>query len=161
MRLRLMSKNNPNSLYVFVKGNKGKGAFEITNSQFEAIHSGIVEDKKIFSPLLMDLNAIIKSLEEIRDNRGKDGFPNQPVIFIFTTYENNYHIAAGLKETEGNKKTAEFKKNYDQLKVAFYRNGVKPHDEVKCYWVPDNFENRIEKVKQLLLDDKKDNNLKP
>jgi hypothetical protein len=145
-----MSKNKSNNLYVFVKGNKGKGAFEITDSEFKPVHSAIVNENNI-SPHLMDLKAIEMSLEYIRDNRGKDGLPDQPVTFIFTTFENNYHIAAELKEPKEHN-TIKFKKRFDKLKNALLRDGMDSHDEVKCYWIPDNFENRIEDVKKLLTE---------
>jgi hypothetical protein len=141
--------NKQNHLYVFVKGNKGIGGYEITDTDFKPIHSDIVEKQDTPSPPLMDLKAIEKSLEYIKDNRGKNTIPKKPVIFIFTTFENNYHVAAGLKAPQ-TKEMKQFKKNLNQLKKDLIRPDVAPHDEVKCYWIPDNFENRIEDVKELL-----------
>src|SRR5579885_687903 len=144
-----MPNNKQNHLYVFVKGNKGKGGYEITDTDFNPIHSDVVENGETASPYLMDLQAIEKSLEYIIDNKGNNGIPNEPVIFIFTTFENNYHVAAGIKEPL-RKEMKKFMKNFSQLKRNLIRPGIASHDEVKCYWIPDNFENRIEDVKRLL-----------
>lgn len=98
---------------------------------------------------LMDLKAIEKSLEYIKDNRGNNGLPEEPVISIFTTYENNYHVATGLKKPKKEERK-QFLETLNKLKDDFARQGQAQHDEIKCYWIPDNFENCIEDVKKLL-----------
>lgn len=150
LRRQRMSNNKQNHLYVFVKGRKGKGAFEITDSDFHPKYTDAVKDQNNTTPpFLMDLKAIEKSLEYVRNNRGNGVIPEDPVIFIFTTFENNYHIATTLK-TPQTDEMKEFMKNFAQLKKDLARQQVFQHDEVKCYWIPDNFENRIDDVKKLL-----------
>jgi hypothetical protein len=146
--LKVMS-NKQNHLYVFVKGHKGKGAFEITDSDFNVKHTDVVEGKETTSPFLMDLKAIERCLEYIRDNRGNKVIPHEPVVFIFTTFENNYHVASGIKDPNKYEMKT-FSKKYTQLRKDLVRKNKNQHDEVKCYWIPDNFENRIEDVKKLL-----------
>jgi hypothetical protein len=143
-----------NKLYLFVKGRSGRGAFEITDAQFNPLYEQIVEPllTKIgekLSPCHTDLKAIEAGLEYIKLNRGKNGLPQQPVIFIFTTYENNYHIAAGLKEAH-KEPLKNFKKNLDSLKLDLKRSGIHSNDDIKFYWIPDDFENRITNVNELL-----------
>lgn len=149
-----MSKNKDNKLYVFVKGFKEKGAFEITNSNFSPIHDEIIEGEKNENPQSMDRKAILESLKYIKNNKNK--FPENPVIFIFTTYENNYDIALGKKNT--NKETTrDFKENYKKLQKHFFRQKVKLKDEVKCFWIPKHFTNRMEEVTRFLEENKRSN----
>lgn len=146
-----MSKNKENHLYVFVKGRKGKGAFEITGSDYEPRYkeSVEIEGEPELPPSTMDLKAIEKSLEYIKEHRGRDGVPKEPVISIFTTYENNYHIASRLKKPKRPDRIR-FRKALEKLQEDFARPGQGQHDEIKCYWIPDDFENRIEDVNKLL-----------
>lgn len=146
-----MSKNKKNHLYVFVKGRKGKGAFEITDSDYEPQHIEPVEieGESELPPSTMDLKAIEKSLEYIKEHRGSDRVPKEPVISIFTTYENNYHVASGLKKPQTPDRI-QFKQALEKLQEDFARPGQGQHDEIKCYWIPDDFENCIEDVKKLL-----------
>lgn len=146
-----MPKNKQNQLYVFVKGRKGRGAFEITDSNYEPKHkeSVEIEGKPELSPSTMDLKAIEKSLEYIKEHRGNDGVPAEPVVSIFTTYENNYHVASGLKKPQTSERI-QFKQALEKLQEDFARPGQGQHDEIKCYWIPDDFENHIVDVKDLL-----------
>jgi hypothetical protein len=101
-------------------------------------------------------------LEYVKNNRGQNRLPDQPVIFIFTTFENNYHLAIQEKNPKNqNKDTMEFRKRFDGFKRDFHRNNVNLGDEVKCYWIPENFENRMENVKKLLSENASSNKLKP
>jgi hypothetical protein len=143
-----MSNNKHNHLFVFVKGNKGKGAFEITDSDFNQQHAASIDEGQTL-PYLMDLKAIEKSLEYIKDNRGKNGIPKEPVIFIFTTFETNYKVAAKIIKPQKNE-MKNFMENFIRLKKYLERKNINQHDEVKCYWIPDNFENHMEAVKKLL-----------
>jgi hypothetical protein len=151
---RYMSKNKDNKLYVFVKGFKEKGAFEITDSHFTPIQDRIIMGEKNEDPQSMDRKAILKSLEYIKNNRSK--FPEHPVIFIFTTYENNYDIALGKKNTN-RKATKDFQENYKKLQDYFFRPEVKLNDEVKCFWIPKHFTNRMEEVTKFLEENKQSN----
>lgn len=146
-----MSINKQNHLYVYVKGHKGRGAFVVTDSHFNPQYSEpiVAEEDSKQTPLLMDLKAIERSLEYIKDNRGKGTIPKEPVISVFTTYENNYHVASGLKKPQ-TEEMKEFIRTLKKLKTEFIRPGQKQRDEIKCYWIPDDFENRIVDVKILL-----------
>lgn len=147
----MSNKNKKNHLYVFVKGHKGKGAFEITDSDYQPQHIDTVieEGRSDISAPLMDLKAIEKSLEYIKDHRGNDGLPDEPVISIFTTYKTNYYVAAGLNEPQTDD-VRKFKQTLAKLQADFVRAGQKQHDEVRCFWVPDNFGNHFDDVKKLL-----------
>lgn len=148
-----MSKEN--TLYIFVKGLLGKCAYEIYNAKFEPLHHEVIEglaDKgNKLSPYSTDLEAIKAGLKYVKENRGQDGLAEQPSIFIFTTYENNYHIAVGLKNAQ-KEPLKKFKHDLDTLILDLRRNGKNKDDNVKFYWIPDDFENRIENVKNLLKD---------
>ena len=143
-----------NSLYIFVKGRAGKAAFEITDEKFNCLHYQInepllnKEGGKIFHGHA-DLKAIEASLEYLVANRGKNGIPELPSIFLFTTYELHYHIAVGLKKPR-NDILINFKENIEKLKDRLHRNSVSSFDDVKFYWIPEGFENRFEHVNQLL-----------
>lgn len=140
--------NKKNLLYVFVKGHKGRGAFEIMNSAYKSQHKDSVS-KSLASPIYMDLKAIEASLKYIKDHRGENHIPQNPVIFIFTTYEVNYEVASD-KKVPKKPEMIQFKKTLEKLRDEFKRPHQKQRDEIKCYWIPDNFENHIEDVKKLL-----------
>lgn len=148
---------NQNKLYVFVKGRTGRSAFEITDAHFHPLHEEVIEsllNKKgeKLSPYHTDLKAIEASLEYIKHNRSNNGLPSQPCVFIFTTYENNYHVASGLKNAL-KEPLQSFKQNIDKLKIDLRREGINSNDHVKFYWIPDDLENRIANVNQLLNED--------
>lgn len=139
--------SSESKLYVFVKGFKGKGAFEITDANFTPITDQIIEGEQNESPQSMDRKAILSSLEYIKNNAKK--FPKDPVIFIFTTYENNYEIATARKDALV-KNTQDFVATYKTLQNHFFRPQVKLKDEVKCFWIPKHFNNRMEEVTNFL-----------
>jgi len=141
--------NKQNQLFVFVKGNKGIGGFEITDTNFEPKHSDVVESQTDEPAISMDRRAIESSLEYIKANRGKNSIPSNPVIYIFTTFENNYHVVIGDKESKSEKSKI-FMEKLNKLKNDFKRPGIGNNDEVKCYWIPKNFHNCMEDVNQLL-----------
>jgi hypothetical protein len=64
-------------------------------------------------------------------------------------YENNYHVAAGLKEAH-KEPLKNFKKHLDSLKFDLKRSGINSNDGVKFYWIPDDFENRVTNGNELL-----------
>lgn len=141
--------NNKNHLYVFVKGRKGKGAYEVTDKEYKLKYKGEIESEEKLPPSTMDLRAIEKSLEYIKECRGKNGVPAEPVVSIFTTYENNYHVASGLKKPKKPERIR-FTQALEKLRGEFSRPGNKLLDEIKCYWIPEGFENCIKDVNELL-----------
>jgi hypothetical protein len=148
-----MSKNE-NVIYIFVKGNKGKFASEITDSNFVSLHTIVKRDlldgkKERMSAIHADIQAMIITLEYIKENRGKNKIPSEPVTFIFTTFENNFHIANQLKNPD---KCKDKIKQIDKIKSDLARS-ISDKDQVKVYWIPKDFKNRMEKVEQLLKDE--------
>lgn len=152
---------NESTVYVFVKGNKGKCAYEVTDTFGTVIQSQIFDNLKDDqgAPLYQshsDWLAAIKALEFIRDNRGRSKVPEEPMIFIFTTYENIYHIASTLKNP-----CADSSKKYldkiNELKPQLTRKSkIKSVDEnVKFQYLPASFENKMDEVDQLLGNNKK------
>ncbi|HAT1811122.1 TPA: hypothetical protein I8Y95_000598 [Legionella pneumophila] len=148
-----MSKN-ASVIYIFVKGNKGKFAYEITDNNFEILYQNrddhVLNDKnEELSPIHSDVKAMIASLEYVKNHRGKNGIPENPVSFLFTTFENNFHIANKLKTAD---KCKAGMKEIDKIKVALARSLI-DKDQVKVFWIPKNFENKMEDVEKLLLGD--------
>jgi len=151
-------------LYVFVKGHKGVGAFAITGSDFHEIYNNVVEKENETHQHYMDLHAIEEGLDYIVRNRGKNQIPKQPVVCIYTTYENIYDVLSqGHKSTDKDK----YKKITDKLekfKDTINKNRAQK-DGVKYFWIPANVEKHLDKIidglKQALLDHKNKINNKP
>jgi hypothetical protein len=157
----LMS-HNPDVIYIFVKGNKGRGAFVITNSTGIPLCQKIVEDLETeLSPIHADWAVINKALEYVKVNINKNGIPKEPVIFVFTTYENVYQVLAHIKNPESDKYKRYFKQTEDLKKLLERRSlGVKIDDNVKFQYVPEGFVNKIPDLVRMLGESKK-NRLKP
>lgn len=146
---------NKNDYFVFVKGNQGKFAYEITDHTFKPLHEEIqynlsdINGKPLFA-LYTDLLAINDSLKYIKSNPRK--FSKNPNIFIFTTYENNFHVFMGLKKPKVQEMKNQFnlfqqqKKNLIRLDIG--KNEA--DDNVKIYWIPKGFENRMTYVENII-----------
>lgn len=145
-------------LYVFVKGNRGIGAFLITGADFKEIHKDTVVRDSDVHQLYMDLYAMEESLKYIIQHRGKGQIPIRPVVCIYTTFENNYEIMS-LKEP----KEEDMKKIRKKLaSLGNTINANRKHiDGVKYYWVPDAFEMHFDDLEQLLLERKNEAKIKP
>lgn len=150
-----MSKNEK-TIYIFIRANQGRGAYEITNVNGITLHNEILnvlldKEQNQLKPLYVDWEVIIKSLEYVRDNRNKKGIPGEPTIFIFTTFENNYHIATKIKN-HNNENFKNYLKTINILKQQLKRSSsiLKEDDNIKFHYIPDNFENKMEQVNALL-----------
>lgn len=152
---------NENSIYIFVKGNKGRFAYEITDYQFNTLHSDV--DKNLTnqdgSELWQnsaDFEAMIASLKYIVSHKGTNGIPDKPIIFVFTTFENNYQVASEIKKPNA---TYKYKTQLEHLEKQLSR-GV-PDPDVRYHWIPNNFQDRMSFVKELLSRDKFSSQRKP
>ena len=146
--------NNERALYVFVKGNLGRGAYIITDSKGNQLQAKVLEDLndesgKMLGPYRTDRDTLINSLEFIRDNRNKNGIPEKPIIFAYSTFENNYHMSSDLKD----RVKAESKDFFDkilQLKQQLDRRLPNKDESIKFYYIPEGFNNKMDDVNQLL-----------
>ena len=159
--------DNENTVYVFVKGNKGKCAYEITDTFGAVLHSQRFDDLKDDQnkPLYQshsDWLAVIKSLEYVRDNRGNNNIPTEPMIFIFTTYENNYFVATGLMKRNADASKMYMGEIYN-LKSQLQRDKqIKTADDnVKFQYLPDGFDNKMDEVDKLLGNEKNKKSNRP
>lgn len=155
-----MMSDNKNTVYIFVKGNKGRASYEITNVSGDVLHSTVIEriEDKSGAPLWpieSDWVAIINGLKYVSDGRGVNSMPEQPIVFIFTTYENTYHVANHMKGTV-KPKFSGFLDQYESIKKDLKRkSSVGRDDDVKMFWIPQGFVNRMDKVDELLKNSKK------
>ena len=104
--------NEENKIYIFVKGNKGKYAYIITNKNFDKIHSVLqkeVKDKdgNALYPIQSDREAMIKSLKYIIENESNN-IPDNPIVHLITNLETNYEVAVGVEKPR--EATCNFKK---------------------------------------------------
>lgn len=145
-----MSKNQ-DVVYIFVKGNKGRFAYEITDHKFKDIYQSVKTDilndknEKMY-PINTDMQAMLESLNYVKDNRGKNKIPIHPVVFLFTTFELNFHVANALKNPDKNKENV---KELEGIKKELARSFF-DRDQIKIYWIPKDFENRMGYVEKLL-----------
>ncbi|KTD02021.1 hypothetical protein [Legionella feeleii] len=145
---------NDDSIFVFVKGNKAKFAYEITDSHFNELHHYIKANQsnngKPTSPIESDFLAIEDSLFYIKQNRGNGFIPANPVVKVFTSYEKNYEICSTLNKPD---KFSQKLKSINQLKNSLARfQGDR--DQVKFHWLPKKFKNCMEDVDNFLKDTK-------
>lgn len=147
-------------LYVFVKGNKGVGGFLITGPDFEEIHKDTVDGDSHTHQLYMDLSAMEKSLEYIIAHRGKDQIPKQPVVCIYTTFENNYEVMSPDPTMPREEEMKQIKQKLDSLKKVINKDRQKK-DGVKYYWVPNEFEMHFDELEHLLSKHKSETKFKP
>lgn len=143
--------DNINRVYSFVKGNKGKAGFLITDNNFNVLHSDVVESithcGTQYSPLHSDYKAVIESLNYLIVNRGKNSIPLAPVVFIFTNTENNYQIAID-KAKPRKPEVEEFKRQINNLVNNLKRT---THDNnVKFVYVPKNFKDLMPSLESLI-----------
>jgi hypothetical protein len=138
---------NSSTIFVFGKGNKGRCGYLICDNDFKVMHENIEEDLlnkqgEMKAPALTDYDAIIKSLEYIRDHRGRQNIPLKPVVFLFTSFENTYHVCSTLKNVDRQKEhMIEFKNKVESLLKQLQRM---PYDDnVKFLYIPNKFENRM------------------
>lgn len=144
-------KNNDEKIFIFVKGRMGRYAYRITTGDYVEISSEIkeeiLENGKEKWQMDCDADAIIDSLMYVLDNTGKDGIPCTPIVHIITTYELLSQIASGEKKS---KRLHKFKTNLESIRNKFRQNGTAISDRVKIIWLPNNFQNQMEHVDQLL-----------
>lgn len=142
-----MSKN-PDTIHLFVKGNKGSCAFIITEPDgteiFDQIISGLKDSSgNDLHQTHADWEAVILGLEYIQANRGKGKIPRDPSVKIFTTFEPVYQTAV----TQTNPSSIpDIFKRYDNARKALRRStATLPIDNnVKASWVPNNFVNKMD-----------------
>lgn len=151
-------------LYIFVKGHKAIGAFSITGPDFKEIYSGIVEKEAETHQHYMDLHAIESGLDYIIKNRGKGQIPRQPVVCIYTTYENIYDVLSQGPKTPDKDKYKQITEKLEKFKDIINKNRAQK-DGVKYFWIPKDVEKHLEKIidelKQLLSDHKNQIKNKP
>lgn len=138
--------NNPSDLFVFVKGNKGKCAYFISDNNFaelyktveDGIHDAQGNPKP---PAHTDYEALIKSLEYIEQHRGRGGIPGSPVVFVYSSVENNSHVFASLKNPNPSKThMVEYVSKIKDLMGNLQR---KERDNIKFLFVPKKFKNQM------------------
>jgi len=157
---------NPNKLYVFVKGNKDIGAFVITGPDFSEIHKDTVDGagKASTHQLYMDLLAMEASLEYIANRRGEYPITEQPVVCIYTTFENNYEVLIPGPTKPREDAMVAMKQKLDNLKDTINQGRKKP-DGVKYLWIPNDIERHLERimddVQQLISDHKNETKVRP
>jgi hypothetical protein len=131
-----MSKHNAATIYVYVKGHGGQYAYMILNHKYEPLYKSnrCITDVNPIA-LYADWQAMIASLEYINEHKGKANFPDLPVVTVFTSFENNYHVAAGIKQARS-KDIKEMLREFNEAKKKLARdkstigtNG--PDDSVK------------------------------
>lgn len=144
-------------LYIFVKGHKGVGAFTITGSDFQEIYNCIVEKENDTHQHYMDLHAIEESLDYVIRNRGKGSIPKQPVVCIYTTYENIYDVLSLGPKNPDKEKYKQITEKLEKFKGVINKDRLQK-DGVKYFWIPRNVEKHLDKIiddlKQALLDHK-------
>lgn len=138
-------------IYAFVKGNKGKAGFLITDNNFNVLHKDVVESISIdgtqYLPLYSDYKAVIACLNYLIANRGKNSIPLAPVVFIFTNTENNYQIAIDTVKAR-KPEIEEFKRQIDNLVNDLKRT---THDNnVKFVYVPKNFKDLMPSLESFM-----------
>lgn len=141
------------SLLLIVKGTKGKYAFEIKNCKGEQLHIALKENVLDPKGLHMwpnntDFEAIIAGLNYIYANRGKNNIPVDSAILVYTTFENNYQVASGIKTAR-----QENIKVYVEM-IGMYKNllrkfGAKD-DTVKILFAPNDFSHHFDNIEDLL-----------
>lgn len=139
-----------------MKGKKGRGGYIITNSSCEPVHKQVVEnlknEKGDLWPVHTDWEAINASLEYVRDTRGSNKIPANPTIFLFTTYENAFHILSDQKNIRESKKSEVYFNKTKSLMKELHREKIpySKDDNVKFFWIPEGFINRVPDVVELL-----------
>ncbi|MFI4938295.1 MAG: hypothetical protein ACHQJ6_07300 [Candidatus Berkiellales bacterium] len=151
--------DNQNVIYVFVKGNKGRGAYYISNhDQHVELHSDVledlIEDGKELNSTQSDFETIIHSLKYIGENQGKNNTPKKPAIFIYTSFESVYGGANPNKERGSpEERKYETKGRFDRFSAL--RSKLLRENKIRkaeVYFVPDTFINEIKKASSLLND---------
>lgn len=152
-----MSTNN-SDLFVFVKGNLGRCAYLISDNNFNELYKTIEDDihtikGKPSPPAHTDYEAIIKSLEYIEEHRGVDNIPPNPVVFIYSNFENTYHLCSTLKNPNPAKThMVEYVSKIKELMSDLKRSDK--DDNVKFLFVPKKFTNKMDVVDQILATSK-------
>lgn len=158
-KVRTMN-DKTNNIFIFVKGREGRGAFYISNhEQNIELHSEIIndlleDDGSKLNPTQSDFESIIKSLEYIGKNQGKNNIPERPAVFIYTSYESVYGGANPKKDTSLDLKEAreyQTKQRFERFS-ALRRELLKDNKIRKAvvYFVADEFKNEMDKVSALL-----------
>lgn len=150
--------NNSSTIFVFGKGNKGRCGYLICDNDFRFIYQNIEEDLlntkgEPKAAANSDYDAIIKSLEYIRDNRGKNSVPSSPVVFLFTSFENTYHVCSKIKRADPDKEhMVDYVKSIRSIMLQLQR--APRDDNVKFLFIPKKFENHMELVDEMLASTK-------
>lgn len=150
--------NNSSTIFVFGKGHKGRCGYLICDNDFKPIcqniEEGLLNDKgELKAPANSDYDAIIKSLEYIRDNRGNSSIPSSPVVFLFTSFENTYHVCSKIKKADPDKThMVDYVKNIRGIMLQLQR--APRDDNVQFLFIPKKFENHMELVDEMLASTK-------
>jgi hypothetical protein len=141
------------SINIFVKGNKGKYAYEIKDKEGNQLYISFKENVvdsygNHLWPNNTDFEAIISSLKFIKSSRGKNYIPQDPAISIYTTFENNYQVANEIKDAK--------KPNIKEYleKIKFYQKDLRKYgakdQTVKIFFAPNDFTHHFDNVNDLL-----------
>lgn len=141
------------SINGFVKGNKGKYAFEIKDREGKQLYISLKENVNDLQGMPMwqnntDFEAIIACLKFIKENRGKNKIPFDAAISIYTTFENNYQVACGIKKAQ-KENIKDYLKEIGYYKKVLRKYGAKD-DTVKIFFAPNNFTHHFDNIKELL-----------
>ncbi|MFW2571281.1 hypothetical protein [Legionella sp. 29fVS95] len=153
--------NNSATVFVFVKGNLGRYGYLVSDCDFNILYEKVEEDilndegiKK--SPIHTDYEAIIKSLDYIYEHRGMDNIPSQPTIFLYTSFENNYHVCLTVKNADPKKPhMVEYVEKIKSLVEKLQRtNKTNKDEDVKFLFLPKKFINQMDIVDEMLVSSK-------
>lgn len=124
----------------------------IADYAFKELYRDDVESlTKGGNPLYSDYQAVVSSLNYIKNNRGSNSIPLEPVVFIFTNTENNYHIS--IKEKNANQpEVKRFKAEIHDLVSDLRRTNS--DNNVKFIYIPKNYINLMPDLETYLKENK-------
>lgn len=143
------------TIFVFTYGNKGRGAFLITNNKGEYLHeiTGVAnltnEDGTEYEAWEADWESGIKALEFINTQRNALNVDGMLNIKIFTTFEQVYRTAATITNKIQPNVQEKFLDRFNDIKASLQSKGIigRQHNKLMAFWIPKEKEfNKMEDV---------------
>ncbi|MCS5707942.1 hypothetical protein CC99x_003395 [Candidatus Berkiella cookevillensis] len=138
------------TVFVFTYGNKGRGAFLITNDKGDHLCeiTDIPNDDNECEPFEADWESAIKALEFIDKNRSSLNVEGKLNIKIFTTFEQVYRTTSGITKEVQPDIQEKFLNRFDSLRTTLQSKNIigKQHNKLMSFWVPKEFYNKMDEV---------------